>query len=152
MFSLIRLLVLKYTKASFNKQHWSHSVNSSHITSHTEVWLVRINTALRNLKWVFTISFCHYLQEFLTSNIRFQLELSSTELQRQLVGGRCVSCHTYSHNCRQGDDGEDSKYIHYTTMTVQSRSTQSTWPQRTRTCLFPLRSRWAGRGEAGSLF
>ncbi|XP_049874525.1 protein ELYS isoform X3 [Pectinophora gossypiella] len=50
---------------------------------------------------------CLY-QEFLTATVRFQVELSTTEEDSQLIGGRCVSCHTYSVNSMLGGEGEDS--------------------------------------------
>ncbi|XP_072947807.1 uncharacterized protein Elys [Epargyreus clarus] len=50
---------------------------------------------------------CLY-QEFSTATIRFQVELSTLEESSQFVGGRCVSCHTYSVNSTLGDEEEDS--------------------------------------------
>ncbi|GBP53238.1 Protein ELYS [Eumeta japonica] len=51
---------------------------------------------------------CLY-EEFLNSTIRFQVELTSIEnVTSQLVGGRCIACHTYSIPSSLGDEGEDS--------------------------------------------
>lgn len=44
------------------------------------------------------------------ATIRFQVELSVMEDATHLVGGKCVSCHTYSVNSTLGSEGEDSKY------------------------------------------
>lgn len=43
------------------------------------------------------------------ATIRFQIELSAM-IDTQLIGGRCISCHTYSINSTLGEEGEDSKY------------------------------------------
>ncbi|KAI5644097.1 nuclear pore complex assembly domain-containing protein [Phthorimaea operculella] len=50
---------------------------------------------------------CLY-QEFLSATIRFQMELTTTEEASEVVGGRCVSCHTYSVNSNIGGEGEES--------------------------------------------
>ncbi|XP_052749995.1 protein ELYS isoform X2 [Galleria mellonella] len=50
---------------------------------------------------------CLY-QDFTMATIRFQVELSTMEDSGCLVGGKCVSCNTYSINSTMGDDGEDS--------------------------------------------
>lgn len=42
------------------------------------------------------------------ATIRFQIELSAME-DAQLIGGRCISCHTYSISSTLGEEGEDSK-------------------------------------------
>ncbi|XP_022829772.1 protein ELYS isoform X2 [Spodoptera litura] len=49
---------------------------------------------------------CLY-QEFSTATIRFQLELSTVD-ESALLGGKCVSCHTYSVNSTLAAEGEDS--------------------------------------------
>ncbi|XP_050672064.1 protein ELYS isoform X2 [Leptidea sinapis] len=46
-------------------------------------------------------------QEFSTAAIRFQLELNAME-RVHLVGGKCISCHTYSINTMLGEEGEDT--------------------------------------------
>ena len=43
------------------------------------------------------------------ATIRFQIELSALT-DAQLIGGRCISCHTYSINSNLGEEGEDSEY------------------------------------------
>ncbi|VVC98060.1 unnamed protein product [Leptidea sinapis] len=48
-------------------------------------------------------------QEFSTAAIRFQLELNAME-RVHLVGGKCISCHTYSINTMLGEEGEDTTY------------------------------------------
>ncbi|CAH0694290.1 unnamed protein product [Spodoptera exigua] len=49
---------------------------------------------------------CLY-QEFSTATIRFQLELSTVD-ESALLGGKCVSCHTYSVNSTLAAEGEES--------------------------------------------
>ncbi|CAH0761016.1 unnamed protein product [Diatraea saccharalis] len=50
---------------------------------------------------------CLY-QEFSMASIRFQVELTAMEDTRHLIGGKCVSCHTYSINSTLGSEGEES--------------------------------------------
>ncbi|XP_068618212.1 protein ELYS isoform X2 [Battus philenor] len=50
---------------------------------------------------------CLY-QDFSSATIRFQVELSASEDVNYLLGGRCVSCHTYSISSPLGEEGEDS--------------------------------------------
>ncbi|XP_026732678.1 protein ELYS isoform X2 [Trichoplusia ni] len=49
---------------------------------------------------------CLY-QEFSTATIRFQLELSSVN-DSALLGGKCISCHSYSVNSSLAAEGEES--------------------------------------------
>ncbi|XP_038223349.1 protein ELYS [Zerene cesonia] len=49
---------------------------------------------------------CLY-QEFSTATVRFQVELGSMD-HSHLIGGRCISCHTYSINTMLGDEGEEA--------------------------------------------
>ncbi|CAG4950746.1 unnamed protein product [Colias eurytheme] len=49
---------------------------------------------------------CLY-QEFSTATVRFQVELGSMD-HPHLMGGRCISCHTYSINTMLGDEGEEA--------------------------------------------
>ncbi|CAH2039840.1 unnamed protein product, partial [Iphiclides podalirius] len=50
---------------------------------------------------------CLY-QDFSSATIRFQVELSASEDVNYLLGGRCVSCHTYSIASPLGEEGEDT--------------------------------------------
>ncbi|KAL0822750.1 hypothetical protein ABMA28_004761 [Loxostege sticticalis] len=50
---------------------------------------------------------CLY-QDFSMATIRFQVELGVMEDASHLVGGKCVSCHTYSVNSTLGSEGEDT--------------------------------------------
>lgn len=54
-----------------------------------------------------TNAVCLY-QEFSMASIRFQVELTAMEDAGHLLGGKCVSCHTYSINSTLGSEGEDS--------------------------------------------
>nr|XP_026486914.1 serine/arginine repetitive matrix protein 2-like isoform X1 [Vanessa tameamea] len=50
---------------------------------------------------------CLY-QEFSMATIRFQIELSAVEVTSEFIGGRCISCHTYSISSTLGEEGEDT--------------------------------------------
>ncbi|CAG4939096.1 unnamed protein product [Parnassius apollo] len=50
---------------------------------------------------------CLY-QDFSSATIRFQIELSVSEDVKYLLGGKCVSCHTYSISSPLGEEGEDT--------------------------------------------
>ncbi|KAM3960759.1 LOW QUALITY PROTEIN: AT hook containing transcription factor 1 homolog [Aphomia sociella] len=50
---------------------------------------------------------CLY-QDFSMATIRFQMELSTMDDSGYLVGGKCISCYTYSINSTLGDEGEES--------------------------------------------
>ncbi|XP_050351938.1 protein ELYS isoform X2 [Nymphalis io] len=50
---------------------------------------------------------CLY-QEFLMATIRFQIELSAVEETSEFIGGKCISCHTYSISSTLGEEGEDT--------------------------------------------
>ncbi|XP_041987657.1 protein ELYS-like isoform X2 [Aricia agestis] len=58
-------------------------------------------------KRMLTDSACIY-QDFSTATIRFQIELGSVEDGTPLVGGRCISCHTYSISSILAEEGEDT--------------------------------------------
>ncbi|XP_046968855.1 serine/arginine repetitive matrix protein 2 [Vanessa cardui] len=47
-------------------------------------------------------------QEFSMATIRFQIELSAVEDISEFIGGRCISCHTYSISSTLGEEGEDT--------------------------------------------
>ncbi|XP_039755273.1 protein ELYS isoform X3 [Pararge aegeria] len=47
-------------------------------------------------------------QEFLMATIRFQVELCAIEDVSQFIGGRCISCHSYSIRSTLGEEGEDT--------------------------------------------
>ncbi|XP_013140150.1 PREDICTED: protein ELYS-like isoform X2 [Papilio polytes] len=47
-------------------------------------------------------------QDFSSATIRFQIELNGSEQSNSLIGGRCISCHTYSISSPLGEEGEDS--------------------------------------------
>ncbi|CAH0729544.1 unnamed protein product, partial [Brenthis ino] len=57
-------------------------------------------------KRMLTETKCLY-QKFSMATIRFQIELSAME-DAQLIGGRCISCHTYSISSTLGEEGEDT--------------------------------------------
>lgn len=48
-------------------------------------------------------------QEFSMATIRFQIELGAVEDVSVYIGGRCISCHTYSISSVLGEEGEDSE-------------------------------------------
>ncbi|RVE50619.1 hypothetical protein evm_004743 [Chilo suppressalis] len=50
---------------------------------------------------------CLY-QEFSMASIRFQVELTAMQDASHLIGGKCVSCQTYSIDSALGSEGEDS--------------------------------------------
>ncbi|XP_061378397.1 protein ELYS isoform X2 [Danaus plexippus] len=47
-------------------------------------------------------------QEFSMATIRFQIELGAIEDVSVYIGGRCISCHTYSISSVLGEEGEDT--------------------------------------------
>ncbi|XP_069359151.1 uro-adherence factor A-like isoform X3 [Maniola hyperantus] len=47
-------------------------------------------------------------QNFLMATIRFQVELCAIEDVSQFIGGRCLSCHSYSISSTLGEEGEDT--------------------------------------------
>ncbi|CAG9560993.1 unnamed protein product [Danaus chrysippus] len=47
-------------------------------------------------------------QEFSMATIRFQIELAAIEDVSVYIGGRCISCHTYSISSILGEEGEDT--------------------------------------------
>ncbi|KPJ12344.1 Protein ELYS [Papilio machaon] len=58
-------------------------------------------------KRILTESKCLY-QDFSSATIRFQIELNGSEESNSLIGGRCISCHTYTISSPLGEEGEDS--------------------------------------------
>ncbi|XP_013172174.1 PREDICTED: uncharacterized protein LOC106121195 isoform X1 [Papilio xuthus] len=58
-------------------------------------------------KRILSESKCLY-QDFSSATIRFQIELNGSEESNSLIGGRCISCHTYTISSPLGEEGEDS--------------------------------------------
>ncbi|CAH2091399.1 unnamed protein product [Euphydryas editha] len=50
---------------------------------------------------------CLY-QGFSMATIRFQIELSAIDNISEFIGGRCISCHTFSVSSTLGEEGEDT--------------------------------------------
>ncbi|KPJ12345.1 Protein ELYS [Papilio machaon] len=48
------------------------------------------------------------MNDFSSATIRFQIELNGSEESNSLIGGRCISCHTYTISSPLGEEGEDS--------------------------------------------